>query len=120
MASLFIAEALGDPLSIGEQISLLVYMVVASKGAAGVTGAGLATWPAGSKLATAQSWSTGQACIVGSTGSSPRPGLTNFAGNTVATRCCRALDTTRATSDRARHRPGPAPVDLVRRAPVDA
>ncbi len=38
MASLFIAEALGDPLSIGEQISLLVFMVIASKGAAGVTG----------------------------------------------------------------------------------
>ncbi len=35
MASLFIAEALGDPLSIGEQISLLVFMIIASKGAAG-------------------------------------------------------------------------------------
>ena len=35
MASIFIAEALGDPLSIGEQISLLVFMIIASKGAAG-------------------------------------------------------------------------------------
>src|SRR4051812_29152815 len=43
MASLFIAEALGDPLSLGEQIGLLVFMIIASKGAAGVTGAGLAT-----------------------------------------------------------------------------
>src|SRR4051794_13760850 len=43
MASLFIANAMGNPLSIGEQISLLVFMVIASKGAAGVTGAGLAT-----------------------------------------------------------------------------
>jgi len=33
MASLFIASALGDPLSLGEQISLLVFMVIASKGA---------------------------------------------------------------------------------------
>ncbi|MGH3371245.1 MAG: cation:dicarboxylate symporter family transporter, partial [Nocardioidaceae bacterium] len=47
MASLFIASALGDPLSIGEQISLLVFMIIASKGAAGVTGAGLATLAGG-------------------------------------------------------------------------
>ena len=39
MASIFIAEALGDPLSIGEQISLLLFMIIASKGAAGVTAA---------------------------------------------------------------------------------
>jgi aerobic C4-dicarboxylate transport protein len=43
MASLFIAEAMGKPLSISEQISLLLFMMIASKGAAGVTGAG---WPA--------------------------------------------------------------------------
>ena len=48
MASLFIATAMGDPLTVGEQISLLVFMMIASKGAAGVTGAGLATWPAAS------------------------------------------------------------------------
>ncbi len=47
MASLFIAEAMGDPMSIGEQISLLVFMMIASKGAAGVTGAGLATLAGG-------------------------------------------------------------------------
>ena len=47
MASIFIAEALGDPLSIGEQISLLLFMIIASKGAAGVTGAGLATLAGG-------------------------------------------------------------------------
>ncbi len=48
MASLFIAEALGDPLSIGEQISLLVFMIIASKGAAGVTGNSVATVLVGS------------------------------------------------------------------------
>ncbi|MGY3679620.1 aerobic C4-dicarboxylate transport protein [Streptomyces sp. TE33382] len=47
MSSLFIANAMGDPLSAGEQISLLVFMVIASKGAAGVTGAGLATLAGG-------------------------------------------------------------------------
>ncbi len=47
MSSLFIAAALGDPLTIPEQISLLVFMMIASKGAAGVTGAGLATLAGG-------------------------------------------------------------------------
>jgi aerobic C4-dicarboxylate transport protein len=47
MASLFIADALGSPMSVGEQIGLLVFMIVASKGAAGVTGAGLATLAGG-------------------------------------------------------------------------
>ena len=42
MASLFIASALGDPLSVSEQISLLLFMMIASKGDAGVTGAGIA------------------------------------------------------------------------------
>ena len=60
MASLFIAEALGDPLSIGEQIGLLLFMMIASKGAAGVTGAGMAPWPVGSP-ATAPSCSTASA-----------------------------------------------------------
>ena len=35
MASLFIASALGSPLSVSEQISLLLFMMIASKGAAG-------------------------------------------------------------------------------------
>ena len=47
MASLFIATAMGDALSIGEQISLLLFMMIASKGAAGVTGAGMATLAGG-------------------------------------------------------------------------
>ena len=47
MASLFIAEAMDKPFSIGQQISLLVFMIIASKGAAGVSGAGLATLAGG-------------------------------------------------------------------------
>jgi len=85
MASLFIAEALGDPLSIGEQISLLVFMVIASKGAAGVTGAGLATLAGG--LATHRpELLDGVGLIVGiDRFMSEARALTNFAGNSVAT-----------------------------------
>ena len=38
MASLYIAEAMNQPFSLGQQISLLLFMIIASKGAAGVTG----------------------------------------------------------------------------------
>lgn len=54
MASLFIADAMGTPMSIGEQIPLLLFLLVASKGAAGVTGAGLATLAAWSPVAQAR------------------------------------------------------------------
>ncbi len=85
MASLFVAEALGDPLSIGEQISLLVFMVVASKGAAGVTGAGLATL-AGGLSSHRPELVDGVGIIVGiDRFMSEARALTNFAGNSVAT-----------------------------------
>ena len=85
MASLFIAEAMGDPLSIGEQISLLVFMVIASKGAAGVTGAGLATLAGG--LSTHRpEMLDGVGLIVGiDRFMSEARALTNFAGNSIAT-----------------------------------
>jgi aerobic C4-dicarboxylate transport protein len=85
MASLFIAEALGDPLSLGEQISLLVFMIVASKGAAGVTGAGLATLAAGLSSHRPE-LVDGVGVIVGiDRFMSEARALTNFAGNSVAT-----------------------------------
>ena len=85
MASLFIAEALGDPLSIGEQISLLVFMVIASKGAAGVTGAGLATL-AGGLSSHRPELLDGVGLVVGiDRFMSEARALTNFAGNSVAT-----------------------------------
>ncbi|MGA9748089.1 MAG: cation:dicarboxylase symporter family transporter [Nocardioides sp.] len=85
MASLFIAEALGDPLSIGEQISLLVFMIIASKGAAGVTGAGLATL-AGGLSSHRPELLDGVGLIVGiDRFMSEARALTNFAGNSVAT-----------------------------------
>ena len=85
MASLFIADALGDPLSIGEQISLLLSMIVASKGAAGVTGAGLATL-AGGLQSHRPELLDGVGFIVGiDRFMSEARALTNFAGNSVAT-----------------------------------
>ncbi|GGJ74958.1 C4-dicarboxylate transporter DctA [Streptomyces camponoticapitis] len=85
MASLFIAEAMGDPLSIGEQIGLLVFMIIASKGAAGVTGAGLATL-AGGLQSHRPELVDGVGLIVGiDRFMSEARALTNFAGNAVAT-----------------------------------
>ena len=85
MASLFIAEALGDPLSISEQIGLLVFMIIASKGAAGVTGAGLATL-AGGLSAHRPELLDGVGLIVGiDRFMSEARALTNFAGNAIAT-----------------------------------
>ena len=85
MASLFIAESTGTPLSIGEQISLLVFMIIASKGAAGVTGAGLATL-AGGLQSHRPDLVEGVGIIVGiDRFMSEARALTNFAGNAVAT-----------------------------------
>ncbi|MFE2181565.1 cation:dicarboxylate symporter family transporter [Streptomyces sp. NPDC059455] len=85
MASLFIAQAMGDPLSIGQQISLLVFMIVASKGAAGVTGAGMATL-AGGLQSHRPELVDGVGLIVGiDRFMSEARALTNFAGNAVAT-----------------------------------
>ena len=85
MASLFIAEALGDPLSLGEQLSLLAFMIIASKGAAGVTGAGLATL-AGGLSAHRPDLLDGVGLIVGiDRFMSEARAVTNFAGNAIAT-----------------------------------
>lgn len=85
MASLFIAGALGDPLSLSEQIGLLVFMIVASKGAAGVTGAGLATL-AGGLQAHRPDLLDGVGLIVGiDRFMSEARAVTNFSGNAVAT-----------------------------------
>jgi len=85
MASLFIAEALGDPLSVSEQVSLLLFMIIASKGAAGVTGAGLATL-AGGLQAHRPELVEGVGLIVGiDRFMSEARALTNFSGNAVAT-----------------------------------
>jgi Na+/H+-dicarboxylate symporter len=85
MASLFIGEALGKPLHLGQQISLLLFMVIASKGAAGVTGAGLATL-AGGLQSHRPDLVDGVGLIVGiDRFMSEARAMTNFAGNAVAT-----------------------------------
>jgi aerobic C4-dicarboxylate transport protein len=85
MASLFIAEAMGQPFSIAQQVSLLLFMIVASKGAAGVTGAGLATL-AGGLQSHRPDLVDGVGLIVGiDRFMSEARALTNFAGNAVAT-----------------------------------
>ncbi|WP_251023162.1 cation:dicarboxylate symporter family transporter [Streptomyces sp. ISL-10] len=85
MASLFIADAMGNPMSIGEQIALLLFLFVASKGAAGVTGAGLATL-AGGLQSHRPEMVDGVGLIVGiDRFMSEARALTNFAGNAVAT-----------------------------------
>jgi aerobic C4-dicarboxylate transport protein len=85
MASLYIAQALGDPLSIGEQIGLLVFMIIASKGAAGVTGAGLATL-AGGLSSHRPELLDGVGLIVGiDRFMSEARAVTNFSGNAIAT-----------------------------------
>ncbi len=85
MASLFIADAMGSPLGIGEQIGLLVFMMVASMGAAGVTGAGLATL-AGGLQSPRPELLDGVGLIVGiDRFMSEARAVTNFSGNAVAT-----------------------------------
>ena len=85
MASLFVASAMGDPLTVKEQISLLVFMMIASKGAAGVTGAGLATL-AGGLASHRPDLVDGVGLIVGiDRFMSEARAVTNFAGNAVAT-----------------------------------
>ncbi|MGN6414801.1 cation:dicarboxylate symporter family transporter [Flexivirga sp.] len=85
MGSLFIADALDKPFSLGQQISLLVFMVIASKGAAGVTGAGLATL-AGGLQSHRPDLVQGVGLIVGiDRMMSEARALTNFAGNSIAT-----------------------------------
>lgn len=85
MSALFVSNAMGMQMSLGEQIALLVFMIIASKGAAGVTGAGLATLAAGLQ--------SHQPALLGGMGvivgidkfMSEARALTNFTGNAVAT-----------------------------------
>ncbi len=85
MSSIFISTAMGLPMNLGEQIGLLVFMVIASKGAAGVTGAGLATLAAG-LAAHKPVLLDGMGVVVGiDKFMSECRALTNFTGNAVAT-----------------------------------
>jgi aerobic C4-dicarboxylate transport protein len=109
MASLFIANSLGTPLAVSEQVSLLLFMVIASKGAAGVSGAGLATL-AGGLASHKPALLDGVGLIVGiDRFMSEARAVTNFIGNTVGTLVIatwsRTLDREQITAVLAGERP---------------
>ncbi|WP_276480496.1 dicarboxylate/amino acid:cation symporter [Paraflavitalea pollutisoli] len=85
MAAIFIAQATNTPMDLGQQLTLLVVLMVTSKGAAGVTGSGFitlaATLPAAGNIPVA-----GLALILGiDRFMSEARALTNIIGNAVAT-----------------------------------
>lgn len=84
MATLFVSNAMGLPMTLGEQISFLIFMIIASKGAAGVAGAGLATLSAGLQTYKPELLD-GLGVLVGIDRiMAEARGLTNFTGNAVA------------------------------------
>ncbi len=96
MAAVFIAQATNTPLDLEQQITLLLILLLTSKGAAGVTGSGFivlaATLSAVGTVPVA-----GLALILGiDRFMSEARALTNFVGNSVATlvvaKWCKALD----------------------------
>jgi len=85
MGAIFIAEATNTHMSIAQQIGLLLLLLLVSKGAAGVTGAGLVTLAAGLQ-AFGHVPAVGIALIVGiDRFMSEARALTNLIGNAVAT-----------------------------------
>ena len=91
MGALFIVQATGQDMAIGEQIALAGLMILTSKGAAGITGAGLVTLVAslqafGGTFFNAESIAVGIALVVGIDRiMSEGRALTNCIGNGVAT-----------------------------------
>jgi aerobic C4-dicarboxylate transport protein len=85
MAAIFIAQAYGIDLSIGQQLSLLAVLMVTSKGAAGVTGSGFIVL-AGTLAATKVVPVEGMALLLGvDRFMSEARAITNVIGNAVAT-----------------------------------
>jgi aerobic C4-dicarboxylate transport protein len=85
LAALFIAQATGIELSLGEQLALLGVAMISSKGAAGVTGAGFITLAATLSIVPSIPLA-GMALILGiDRVMSECRALTNFIGNAVAT-----------------------------------
>ena len=85
MASVFIAKVVGAPMGLPEQLSLLLFMIIASKGAAGVSGSGLATL-AGGLAAHRPDLVEGVGLVIGIDRlMSEARALTNFSGIAVGT-----------------------------------
>jgi aerobic C4-dicarboxylate transport protein len=91
LGALFIVQAAGESLALGEQLALAGLMILTSKGAAGVTGAGLVTLTAslqafGGQFFTTEAIAVGIALVVGIDRiMSEGRALTNAIGNSVAT-----------------------------------
>ena len=91
LGALFIVQASGQDMSIGQQLALAGLMILTSKGAAGITGAGLVTLTAslqafGGTFFSAESIAVGIALVVGiDRVMSEGRALTNAIGNSVAT-----------------------------------
>jgi aerobic C4-dicarboxylate transport protein len=91
LGALFIVQAAGQDMALGEQLALAALMLITSKGAAGITGAGLVTLTAslqafGGQFFSADSIAIGIALIVGiDRVMSEGRALTNVIGNGVAT-----------------------------------
>ncbi len=91
LGALFIIQAAGQDISLSTQIALAALMVLTSKGAAGITGAGLVTLTAslqafGGQFFSAESIAVGIALVVGIDRiMSEGRALTNAIGNGVAT-----------------------------------
>src|SRR3954453_20099984 len=91
LGALFITQAAGQAMSLPQQIALCALMVLTSKGAAGITGAGLVTLTAslqafGGTFFSAESIALGIPLVVGIARiMSEGRALTNAIGNTVAT-----------------------------------
>ncbi len=85
LAALFIAQAVGIDLSLGEQLALVLVAMISSKGAAGVTGAGFVILAATLSVVPTVPVA-GMALILGiDRFMSECRALTNFIGNAVAT-----------------------------------
>jgi aerobic C4-dicarboxylate transport protein len=85
MAALFIAQATNTPLSLEQQVLLLLVAMISSKGAAGVTGSGFVTLAATLSVVPTVPIA-GMALILGiDRFMSECRALTNFIGNAVAT-----------------------------------
>jgi aerobic C4-dicarboxylate transport protein len=85
MAAIFIAQAYGVDLSVGQQLSLLAVLMITSKGAAGVTGSGFIVL-AGTLAATKVVPVEGMALLLGvDRFMSEARAITNVIGNAVAT-----------------------------------
>jgi aerobic C4-dicarboxylate transport protein len=91
LGALFIVQASGQDMSLGTQLGLATLMILTSKGAAGITGAGLVTLTAslqafGGTFFNAESIAVGIALVVGIDRiMSEGRALTNAIGNSVAT-----------------------------------